>query len=415
MLDPTKAQPTDSEPNPNVFATVEEAIERFRRGEMLILVDDEDRENEGDLVFAAQHVTPEKINFMAKHGRGLICLATTRERLEALGLKPLVRQNTSRFGTNFYEPVDAVEGTTTGISACDRATTIRLCVDPNTRPQDLARPGHLQTLGARDGGVLERAGQTEGVVDLAKLAGLFPAGVLCEIMNDDGTMARMPQLERFALEHGLKIVTVRDIIEYRLRTERLVKPVVTVPLRNDYGEWQLTYYEAWNGEGHLALVMGDLEKHRERGVLVRVHSQCFTGDTLGSYRCDCGPQLHSAMRQIAEEGCGVVLYLHQEGRGIGLKNKLLAYKKQDEGLDTVEANEALGFKPDLREYGVGAQILRDLGLTRIRLLTNNPKKIVGISGYGLEIVERVPLVAGIHKFNQGYMLTKRDKLGHILD
>ncbi|MCX7626300.1 MAG: GTP cyclohydrolase II [Candidatus Sumerlaeaceae bacterium] len=400
---------------PRVFATVEEAIELYRRGEILILVDDEDRENEGDLVFAGCHVSPEKINFLAKHGRGLICVATTRERLEQLGLRPLASHNTSRFGTNFYEPVDAVQGTTTGISAADRAATIRVFIDPNARPEDLAKPGHMQTLGARDGGVLERAGQTEGVVDLAKLAGLPPVGVLCEIMNDDGTMARMPQLELFAQRHGLKIVTIRDIIEYRLRTEKLVQRVVTVPLRNWYGEWELSYYEAWNGEGHLALVMGQLETKRDEGVLVRVHSQCFTGDTLGSMRCDCGPQLHSAMKKIAEEGVGVILYLHQEGRGIGLKNKLLAYRMQDRGLDTVEANEALGFKADLREYGVGAQILKELGLTRIRLMTNNPKKIVGLSAYKLEVVDRVPLVVGRHEYNAAYLQTKREKLGHFID
>lgn len=406
---------SSSEPPSGVIARPEEAIELFRRGEILILVDDEDRENEGDLVFAASHVTPEKINFLAKYGRGLICLATTRNKLEELGLRPLVSRNTSRFGTNFYEPVDAVVGTTTGISAADRANTIKVFVDPQARPEDLAKPGHLQTLGARDGGVLERAGQTEGVVDLAKLAGLPPAGVLCEIMNDDGTMARMPQLEEFARRFGLKIVTIRDLIEYRLRTEQLVKRVVTVPLKNWYGEWQLSYYEAWNGEGHLALTMGNLESKRDVGVLVRVHSQCFTGDTLGSFRCDCGPQLHTAMEKIAEEACGVILYLHQEGRGIGLKNKLLAYKKQDEGLDTVEANEALGFKADLREYGVGAQILRDLGLTRIRLMTNNPKKIVGLSAYKLEIVDRVPLVVGRTAYNAAYLHTKREKMGHLID
>jgi len=399
----------------NVFATVEEAIERYRNGELLILVDDEDRENEGDLVFAASHVTPEKINFLARYGRGLICVATTLKRLEELGLRPLTSKNTSRFGTNFYEPVDAVRGTTTGISAADRSQTIRLFADPAARPEDFAKPGHVQVLGARDGGVLERAGQTEGVVDLAKLAGLPPAGVLCEIMNDDGTMARMPELEVFARTFGLKIVTIRDIIEYRLRTENLVKRVVTVPIRNWYGEWQLSYYESWNGEGHVALVMGDPATRRDEGVLVRVHSQCFTGDTLGSMRCDCGPQLHGAMQKIAEEGCGVILYLHQEGRGIGLKNKLLAYKMQDEGLDTVEANEALSFKADLREYGIGAQILKDLGLTRIRLMTNNPKKIIGLSAYKLEVVDRVPLVVGRQAYNAAYLDTKRDKLGHMID
>jgi 3,4-dihydroxy 2-butanone 4-phosphate synthase/GTP cyclohydrolase II len=397
-----------------VRATVEEALADFAAGRMVILTDDEDRENEGDLCFAADHVTPEKINFMAKHGRGLICLASTEERLRALGLKPLASRNTSRFGTNFYDPIDAVEGTTTGISARDRATTIRKFLAPDTRAEDLARPGHVQTLGARAGGVLERAGQTEGTVDLARLAGLTPAAVLCEIMNDDGTMARMPQLEVFAATHGLRIVTIQDLIEYRLRTEKLVTAVVTVPLINPYGEWRMTYYEAWNGEGHIVLSMGDFAAAAERGVLVRVHSQCFTGDTLQSLRCDCGPQLHAAMARVAEEGVGVILYLHQEGRGIGLKNKLLAYKMQDEGMDTVEANTALGFKPDLREYGIGAQILADMGLRRIRLMTNNPRKIVGISAYGLEVVERVALEVGRGEFNERYLQTKREKLGHLL-
>jgi 3,4-dihydroxy 2-butanone 4-phosphate synthase/GTP cyclohydrolase II len=398
-----------------MVSTIEEGLADYRAGEMVILTDDEDRENEGDLVFAASHVTPEKINFMAKHGRGLICLASTQDRLETLGLKPLANLNTSRFGTNFYEPIDAVVGTTTGISASDRATTVRAFLAPETMPRDLARPGHVQMLGARDGGVLERAGQTEGVVDLAKLAGLPPAGVLCEIMNDDGTMARMPELQEFARLHGLKIITIRDLIQYRLHKEHLVRPIVTVPLRNAFGEWSLTYYEAWNGEGHVALSMGDLKSGGDSGVLVRVHSQCFTGDTFGSMRCDCGPQLHAAMQKIADEGCGVLLYLHQEGRGIGLKNKLLAYGKQDEGLDTVEANQALGFKADLREYGIGAQILSDLGLFKIRLMTNNPKKIVGLSAYHLEVVDRVPLDVGRHEYNAGYLETKREKLGHLFD
>ncbi len=399
---------------PTMLATIEEGLADYREGRMLILTDDEDRENEGDLVFAASHVTPEKINFMARFGRGLVCLATTESRLRDLSLVPLKMRNTSRFGTNFYEPIDAAEGTTTGISASDRSVTIQKFMDPACKPDDLARPGHLQTLGARSGGVLERAGQTEGVVDLARLSGLPPAGVLCEIMNDDGTMARMPDLEIFAREHGLKIITIRDLIKHRLRTEKLVSPVVTVPLHNAFGEWRITYYESWNGEGHVALAMGDLAASQENGVLVRVHSQCFTGDVLGSLRCDCGPQLDAAMRRIADEGRGVIVYMHQEGRGIGLKNKLLAYAMQDQGMDTVEANKALGFKADLREYGLGAQILVDLGVKRIRLMTNNPKKIVGINAFGLEIVDRVPLEVEPHEHNRGYLETKRKKLGHFL-
>ena len=397
-----------------MVASIEEGLADYRAGKMVILTDDEDRENEGDLVFAASYVTPQKINFMAKHGRGLICLATTEERLAQFGLKPLADRNTSRFGTNFYDPIDALHGTTTGISAHDRSTTVRVFLDPATTGADLAKPGHMQTLGAKPGGVLERAGQTEGVVDLSRLAGLPPAGCLCEIMNDDGTMARMPELEKFAAQHGLKIITIRDLISYRMGREHLVEPAVTVPLINDYGEWKLTYYEAWNGEGHVALVMGDPAK-ATGGVLVRVHSQCFTGDTLHSLKCDCGPQLEAAMEKISQEGLGVILYLHQEGRGIGLKNKLLAYKKQAEGLDTVEANEALGFKADLREYGIGAQILRDLGVTKIRLMTNNPKKIVGITGFNLDVVERVPLEVGHHPHNLKYLKTKKAKLGHMLE
>ena len=397
------------------IASVESALEDYRQGKMVILTDDEDRENEGDLVFAAAHVTPDKINFMARFGRGLICLAAPEDRLRQLGLNPLKVHNTSRFGTNFYEPVDAAVGTTTGISASDRSVTIRKFMDPACAPQELARPGHVQLLGAREGGVLERAGQTEGVVDLATLAGLEPAGVLCEIMNDDGTMARMPDLTEFAKLHSLKIVTIRDMIEYRLHREKLVKAVVTVPLHNEYGEWRITYYESWNGEGHVALMKGDLAKQGPNGILVRVHSQCFTGDTLGSLRCDCGPQLQAAMKMIEEEGVGVLLYMHQEGRGIGLKNKLLAYQKQDEGMYTVEANHALGFKSDLREYGIGAQILVDLGVQRLRLMTNNPKKIVGINGYGLEVVERVPLECEACDHNRSYLETKRMKMGHLLE
>lgn len=395
-------------------ATIEEGLADYRAGKMVILTDDEDRENEGDLVFAGEHVTPEKINFMTKHGRGLLCIASTEDRLLQLGLKPQPKRNKTRFETNFYDMIDAAKGTSTGVSAHDRATTIATFCKRDAVASDFVQPGHIPTLGAREGGVLQRAGQTEGTVDLSRLAGLFPVGVLCEIMDDDGTMARMPKLQEFAAEHALKIITIRDLIEYRMKKDKLVTHIVTVPLENEYGKWKLSYYESWNGEGHVALSMGNVAAPSERGVLVRVHSQCFTGDTLGSFRCDCGPQLNTAMQKIADEKCGVLVYMHQEGRGIGLKNKLLAYQKQDEGLDTVQANQALGFKADLREYGLGAQILADLGLRKIRLMTNNPKKIVGIEAYNLEIADRVPLEEGIHKHNRSYMETKRDKMGHLL-
>lgn len=396
-------------------AEIEQAIADFKAGKMLILVDDEKRENEGDLIFAATAVTPEKINFLLTHGRGLVCIASPVERLQELDLKPLALHNKSRFSTNFYDMIDALEGTTTGVSVFDQAHTILKFTQPETKGADFARPGHVHTLGAREGGVLVRAGHTEGVVDLARLAGLPPYGVLCEIMNEDGSMARLPELQQFAVRHNLPIISIKDLIEYRHRHEKLVKPVVSVKMGNDFGMWQVTYYESFNGEGHVALVMGDIHdaKNAEKGILVRVHSQCFTGDTLGSYRCDCGPQLHSAMRQISEAGVGVLLYLHQEGRGIGLKNKLLAYKKQEEGLDTVEANTALGFDVDLREYGIGAQILSDLGLHRIRLMTNNPRKLVGIGAFNLQVVDRVPLEVGRHEHNADYLQTKRDKLGHL--
>lgn len=399
-----------------MLTPIEEAIADYRDGKMLILIDDENRENEGDLVFAADHVTPEKINFLLKFGRGLVCLASPEDRLRRLDLKPLTPSNGSRFSTNFYDLIDAVEGTTTGVSAFDQAQTIRKFIADDARPTDFCRPGHLHTLGAKEGGVLVRAGHTEGVVDLAKLSGLRPYGVLCEIMNDDGSMARLPELEEFARQHEMKIISIQDLIEYRHRKEKLVSAVVSIPIHNNFGEWKLTYYESFNGEGHVALTMGDLNAagSSEQGALVRVHSQCFTGDVLGSYRCDCGPQLQAAMKRVADEGTGAILYLHQEGRGIGLKNKLLAYKKQDEGMDTVEANQALGFKPDLREYGIGAQILADLGVTRIRLMTNNPKKIVGIEAFGLKIVGRVPLEEGMHACNVQYLTTKRDKMGHLL-
>ena len=399
-----------------MLTPIEEALAEYRAGGMLIVIDDEKRENEGDLVFSASHTTPEKINFLLKFGRGLVCIASPEQRLRDLDLKPLTAANRSRFSTNFYDMIDAVEGTTTGVSAFDQAHTIKKFIDPATIPTDFARPGHVHTLGAREGGVLVRAGHTEGVVDLSRMAGLPPYGVLCEIMNDDGTMARLPELVEFAKLHKLKIISIQDLIEYRHHKEKLVEAQVTVQIRNEFGLWDLTYYEAFNGEAHVALCMGDIKTAgaADAGVLVRVHSQCFTGDTLGSFRCDCGPQLHTAMRIIAEEGVGVILYLHQEGRGIGLKNKLLAYKKQDEGMDTVEANHALGFKADLREYGIGAQILSDLGLKRIRLMTNNPRKIIGIKGYEIEIVGRVSLEEGRHEHNENYMRTKRDKLGHII-
>jgi len=398
-----------------IFDSIEAAIADYRDGKMLILVDDEKRENEGDLIFAATHVSPEKINFLLREGRGLVCIASPEERLRALDLKPLTSANRSRFSTNFYDLIDAAEGVSTGVSAFDQAHTVKLFTSDASRPVDFVRPGHVHTLGAKEGGVLVRAGHTEGVVDLARMAGLPPYGVLCEIMNDDGSMARLPELTVFAKRHGIKIISIQDLIEYRHHKEKLVHREVAVQIRNEYGVWDLTYYEAFNGEAHIALSMGDVAAlgKSEAGVLVRVHSQCFTGDTLGSFRCDCGPQLHTAMKKIADEGAGVIVYLHQEGRGIGLKNKLLAYKKQDEGLDTVEANVALGFKADLREYGIGAQILADLGLHRIRLMTNNPKKIVGIEAFNLQIVDRVPLEEGKHEHNAGYLHTKREKMGHL--
>jgi 3,4-dihydroxy 2-butanone 4-phosphate synthase / GTP cyclohydrolase II len=395
------------------FASIEEAIERFRHGEIVIIVDDEDRENEGDLAIAAEKVTPAAINFMAKHGRGLICLALSEERCDALDLPLMVQDNTSTFGTAFTISIEARGKVTTGISAADRAATILTAIDPATRPEDLLRPGHVFPLRARKGGVLKRAGQTEASVDLATLAGLTPAGVICEIMNDDGTMARVPDLTKVAREHGLLMITVSDLISYRLRHETLVRKMASPSLPTIYGDFHIHAYRSdVTGDENVALVMGEIDP--EEPILVRVHSQCLTGDIFGSCRCDCGPQLEQALERIAAEGKGVLLYLLQEGRGIGLMNKLRAYELQEQGHDTVEANERLGFRPDQRDYGIGAQILRDLGVRQMRLMTNNPSKYIALNGYGLEIVERVPLEVPPTDSSRAYLRTKREKLGHLL-
>ncbi|OGD36917.1 MAG: bifunctional 3,4-dihydroxy-2-butanone 4-phosphate synthase/GTP cyclohydrolase II [Candidatus Aminicenantes bacterium RBG_19FT_COMBO_58_17] len=395
--------------------TVERALQEVSSGRLIIIVDDEDRENEGDLMVAAEKITPEIINFMSRYGRGLICLPLTKNRLEELRLPLMVRENTSRFETAFTVSVDAKAGVSTGISAFDRARTIQVAIDPEAEPSDLVRPGHIFPLEAREGGVLARAGQTEAAVDLARLAGLAPAGVICEILNEDGTMARIPQLEIFSLEHGIPILTIADLIKYRMKTESLVRKIDEADLPTQYGHFRVLIFEDLiQHENHVALVKGEIE--RDEPILVRAHSQCLTGDTLGSSRCDCGEQLHQAMRIIEKEGHGVILYiLNQEGRGIGLTNKIKAYAIQDRGADTVEANRSLGFKPDQRDYGIGAQILVALGIKKIRLMTNNPRKFIGLAGYGLEIIDRVPIEVPPNRANLKYLKTKKEKLGHILD
>ncbi len=395
-----------------MFNTIPEILDEIRKGRMVIVVDDEDRENEGDLVIAAQFATPEAVNFMCSHGRGLICGPMESTRLEVLELKPMVLESQTPFGTAWMVSVDAREGITTGISAHDRAATIRKLIDPNTKTSDLIRPGHIFPLRARNGGVLVRAGHTEATIDLMRLAGLSLAGVICEIMNPDGSMARVPDLVEFSKKHGLKICSIADLIKYRLSKEKMVRRVAETALPTPSGEFKLYLYESSiDGQAHMALVLGDI---RQPPVLVRVHSQCLTGDVFGSWRCDCGPQLQSALKLIKENGRGVILYLRQEGRGIGLVNKIKAYSLQDEGLDTVEANKALGFDPDLRDYGIGAQILADLGLTQVRLMTNNPRKLVGLDGFGLTIVDRVALEIPPTPANAKYLRAKRDKLGHLL-
>ena len=395
--------------------SVEQALEDVKTGRLIIIVDDEDRENEGDLMVAAEKATPEIINFMTKHGRGLICLPLTHQRMGELDLPLMVSENTTRFQTAFTVSIDAIEGVTTGISAFDRAKTILTAIDPKTRPADLARPGHIFPLQAREGGVLARAGQTEASVDLARMAGMTPAGVICEIMNEDGTMSRMPQLEEFGKAFDIPILTIADLIRYRMKHETLVRRICEADLPTKYGRFRIfDFQDIIHGDHHVALVKGDLRE--DEVTLVRAHSQCLTGDTFGSARCDCGDQLHRAMEMIDKEGRGVILYImNHEGRGIGLTNKIRAYAIQDQGADTVEANCRLGFKPDQRDYGIGAQILVALGINKIRLLTNNPRKFIGLSGYGLEISGRVPLEVEPGKENLQYLKTKKEKMGHILD
>jgi 3,4-dihydroxy 2-butanone 4-phosphate synthase/GTP cyclohydrolase II len=395
------------------FDSVEAVLTDLRKGKMVIVVDDADRENEGDLIMAAQHATPKAINFMAKHGRGLICVPTTGDRLQQLGVEQMVKQNRDSFRTDFQVTVDAAKGIATGISAADRAKTVQVMASPTAVPNDLVQPGHIFPLRAKAGGVLQRAGHTEAAVDLVVAAGCRPVGVICEIMSDNGTMARLPELRRFARKHRLKTCSIADIIEYRRQREKLVERVESIRMPTEFGEFQLFLYRSTvDGQHHLALTRGEVAG--KKNVLVRVHSECLTGDVFGSRRCDCGPQLHQAMKQVAEAGCGVVLYMRQEGRGIGLPAKIHAYKLQEEGLDTVQANKRLGYKMDLREYGLGAQILSDLGLKTIHLLTNNPRKIVGLAGYGLKVVKQVPIKVPANPHNKRYLDTKRKKMGHLI-
>jgi 3,4-dihydroxy 2-butanone 4-phosphate synthase/GTP cyclohydrolase II len=395
------------------FSAIPEAIEAIKSGRIVIVVDDESRENEGDFIVSAEKVTPEIVNFMLKNGRGVLCAPITAQRASELGLESMVESNTSLHETPFTVSVDYIHGTATGVSAADRAATIQALINPKTKPSDLARPGHVFPLRAMDGGVLRRTGHTEAVVDLCRLAGLYPAGVLCEILNEDGTMARVPQLAKVARQFELPLITVRDLIQYRMQRDKLVERIVSTRLPSRYGEFVAHIYRSvTDNKEHVALVKGEISA--ETPTLVRVHSECLTGDVFGSLRCDCHDQLVAAMQKVEKEGFGVVLYMRQEGRGIGLVNKLKAYRLQDDGMDTVEANEKLGFRPDLRDYGIGAQILRDLGVGKMRLMTNNPKKVVGLHGYGLEIVERVALEVDPNENNLKYLATKRDKLGHLI-
>jgi 3,4-dihydroxy 2-butanone 4-phosphate synthase/GTP cyclohydrolase II len=397
------------------FSNIPEAIDDIRSGRMVVVVDDEDRENEGDLTVAAEKITPDVVNFMARHGRGLICLPMTGERLDELRIPLMVQdeENSAKFGTAFCVPIEAKQGTTTGISASDRARTVLAAIDPATKPADLARPGHMFPLRAQPGGVLQRSGQTEAAVDLARLAGLYPAGVICEVMDEDGTMMRVPRLEQFCRTHGLRMITVKDLIRYRMSHERLVRKIAEASLPTSYGSFRIHAYESLiDREHHVALVLGELKP--EDDVLVRVHSQCLTGDIFSSSRCDCGLQLHRALEMISAAGQGVLLYLRQEGRGIGLIHKIMAYQLQDQGKDTVEANEALGFKADQRDYGIGAQILVELGVRQMRILTNNPRKFVALEGYGLKIVERLPIEMPATDASRRYLKTKKEKLGHLL-